>query len=131
VLEGYQDAAPLAEQLRKVAAAYSPPDWMVRDFQEAAKAIAASDYGRAVVLLKSVTQDGKDRGVQVKARQVLQDLEQQAAGRLTRAKQLHDRGQSVEAADALADLLKSYAGTQAATDGAMLLSSLGARPELR
>ena len=31
---------------------------MTREFQEASKAIAASDYSRAVTLLKSVTKDG-------------------------------------------------------------------------
>src|SRR5262249_21725261 len=59
-----------------------PPDWMVRDQQEAAKAIAGSDYTRAIVLLKGILEDGKDRPIQVKAKQMLQDIEQQAAGRL-------------------------------------------------
>ena len=93
---------------------------MTRDYQEAARAILASEYGRAIALLKSIMQDGKERTVQVKARQVLQDLEQQAAGRLARAKALHDRGQSTEAAEALTDLLRNYAGTQAAVDGGSL-----------
>ena len=131
VLEGYQEASVLAEQLRKVANGYKTPDWMTHDFQEAAKAIVASDYTRAVTLLKGVTQDGKDRSVQVKARQVLQDLEQQAAGRLARAKGLVDRGQSAEAAEAVTELLRSYSGTQAAADGAGLLTALAAGPELR
>ncbi len=131
VLEGYQEAGPLADQLQKVSAYYRTPDWMARDYQEAARAIVASEYGRAVTLLKGVTQDGKERPVQVKARQVLQDLEQQAAGRLVRAKALHDRGQSTEAAEALTDLLRNYGGTQAAADGGSLLTALAARPEMR
>jgi thioredoxin-like negative regulator of GroEL len=130
VLEGYQEAPQLAEQLRKVAAGYFTPEWMARNYQEAAKAVLASDYSRAVGLLKSITQDGKDRSVQVKARQVLQDLEQQAAGRLARAKSLQDRGQSSEAAEVVTELLRSYAGTQAAADGAALLTTLAASPEL-
>jgi len=131
VLEGYQEAPSLAERLQKVAAAYAPPEWMLRDYQEAAKAIVESDYTRAIALLKGITKDGKDRPQQVKARQVLHDLEQQATSRLTRAKILHDRGHSVEAADALAELLKTFAGTQAAADGATFLSSIASRPELR
>jgi thioredoxin-related protein len=131
VLEGYQEAPRLAEQLGKVVAGYCSPEWMLRDYQEAAKAVVASDYSRAIALLKSITQDGKDRSVQVKARQVLQDLELQAAGRLTRAKALQDRGQSAEAAEALTDLLRTFAGTQAATDGGTMLSALAMRPELR
>src|SRR5437867_3572082 len=97
VLEGYQEAPALAERLQKVAAAYAPPEWMVRDYQEAARAIVESDYTRAIALLKGITKDGKDRPQQVKAKQVLHDLEQQATSRLTRAKILHDRGHSVEA----------------------------------
>ncbi len=131
VLEGYQEAPQLAEQLRKVTLAYAAPEWMMRDYQEAAKAIVVADYSRAIALLKSITLDGKDRSVQVKARQVLQDLEQQAAGRLARAKSLHDRGQSAEAAGEVTELIRSYTGTQAAADGAALLSSLAARPEMR
>jgi thioredoxin-like negative regulator of GroEL len=131
VLEGYQEAGPLAEQLQRVSAYYAVPEWMVRDYQEAARAILASEYGRAIALLKNILQDGRDRSVQVKARQVLQDLEQQAAGRLARAKALHDRGQSTEAAEVLTDLLRNYTGTQAAVDGGGLLTTLAARPEMR
>jgi tetratricopeptide (TPR) repeat protein len=131
VFEGYQEAPQLTEQLQKVSAYYGTPDWMLRDYHEASRAIQVSEYGRAVTLLRSVTQDGRERSVQVKARQVLQDLEQQAACRLTRAKSLQDRGQSAEAAEALTDLLRNYSGTQAATDGGALLSSLANRPELR
>ncbi|HEY1379376.1 MAG TPA: DUF255 domain-containing protein [Gemmataceae bacterium] len=131
VLEGYQEAGPLAEQLQKVSEYYGTPDWMQRDYQEAARAIVGSEYGRAVGLLKNVTRDGKDRPVQVKARQILQDLEQQAAGRLARAKSLHDLGRSTEAAEALTDLLRNYGGTHAANDGGALLTTLAARPEMR
>jgi thioredoxin-like negative regulator of GroEL len=131
VLEGYQEPPRLAEQLQKVASGYASPEWMLRDYQEAAKAILASDYSRAIALLKSIVQDGRDRSVQVKARQVLQDLEQQAAGRLARAKSLQDRGQSADAAEALTDLLRSFAGTQAAADGGALLSTLATRPEMQ
>jgi thioredoxin-like negative regulator of GroEL len=130
VLEGYQEAPRMVDQLRKVAAAYTSPDWMVRDYQEAAKAILASDYNRAVALLKSITVDGKDRSVQVKARQVLQELEQQAAGRLVRAKSLHDRGQNTEAAEVVTELIRSYAGTQAAADGSALLTTLAIKPDM-
>jgi thioredoxin-like negative regulator of GroEL len=131
VLEGYQEAPQLTEQLQRVSSYYVTPEWMTRDFQEASKAILAMEYGRAVALLKAVVQDGRERTVQVKARQVLQDLEQQAAGRLARAKALQDRGQSAEAAEALTDLLRHYSGTQSATDGGAMLSTLAVRPEIR
>jgi thioredoxin-like negative regulator of GroEL len=131
VLEGYQEPAPLSDQLQKVSGYYAVPEWMVRDYQESARAILVSEYGRAIAILKNIVQDGKERTVQVKARLVLRDLEQQAAGRLARAKALTDRGQSTEAAEALTDLLKNYVGTQAAADGGTLLTTLASRPEMR
>lgn len=129
-LEGYQDARPLHDHLQR-ALAVQTPDWMARDFQEASKAIAAGDYAKAVSLLKSVLQDGKDRPVQTKAKAVLDEIEQQAAGRLFRVKQLEDKGQYAEAMDLLTELLSRYAGTQPAADGAKMLTTLAERPELK
>jgi thioredoxin-like negative regulator of GroEL len=129
--EGYQDAPRLHEHLQRALSSLSNPEWMSRDYQEAAKAIAVSDYSRAVALLKSITQDGKDRPVQVKAQQLLKDLEQQAAGQLARAKQLDDKGQATEAMNKLSELLRVYAGTQAAAEGGQLLTTLAAKPEIK
>jgi tetratricopeptide (TPR) repeat protein len=100
---------------------------MVRDYQEAGKAIAAADYARAVSLLKNLLEDGKDRPVQAKARQLLADLEQQAAGRLVRARQLLETGQRREADEALNEVATAFAGTPAARDAGRLLQSLAAR----
>jgi thioredoxin-like negative regulator of GroEL len=130
-LEGYLDAARLHSNLQRVLASLSNPEWMVRDYEEADRAVASSDYARAVALLKSITEDGKDRPVQLQARHLLNDLEQQAAGRLTRAKQLDDKGQSAEAIHMLSDLLRAFAGTQAAAAGSQLLTSLAAKPEMK
>lgn len=129
-LEGYQDARPLHDHLQR-ALAVQTPDWMARDFQEASKAIAGGDYAKAVSLLKSVLQDGKDRPVQTKAKAVLDEIEQQAAGRLVRVKQLEDKGQYAEAMDLLTELLSRYGGTQPAADGAKMLTTLAERPELK
>ena len=52
-------------------------------------------------------------------RQLLQDLEQQAAGRLARARQLVDKGQTTEAIDTVTELVRVFAGTRAAV-GPML-----------
>ena len=105
---------------------------MVRDYQEAAKAIAISDYARAIVLLKGIClEDGKNRPVQVKAKQLFNDLEQQAAGRLARARQLQDKGQATEAIEIATDLLRIYPGTQAAVDASKFLNVLAAKPDIR
>ncbi len=130
-LEGFMDAARFGEHLHRALASLQNPEWMMRDYQEAVRAVAGSDYARAVALLKSITEDGKDRPVQAKARQLLTNLEQQATGRLTRAKQLEDKGQTTGALDMLAELLRAYAGTQAAAEGGKMLTALTAKPEVQ
>jgi thioredoxin-like negative regulator of GroEL len=129
--EGYLEADRFMEQLQRVLAVVSNPEWMTRDYQEAVKAITGSDYARAIALLRSVTEDGKNRSVQVKSRQLLKDLEQQAAGRLARAKQLSDKGQTSEAIDTLTELLRVFSGTQAADDAGQMLTALGSRQEIK
>lgn len=122
ILQRHQTAPPVAPVA---------PDWMVRDFAEASKAVAGSDYARAMTLLKPIVEDGKDRAMQQKARQVMQDIEQQAAGRLARAKQLEDKNQYAEAVDGLTELLRVYPGTTAAQEAGQKLSTLAARPEMK
>ncbi len=129
-IEGFIEVNRLADQLNR-AAAQQTPDWMARDYQEATKAINQGDYARAIALLKNIVADGKDRSVQAKAAEVLQDIEMQAAGRLARAKQMDDKGQTLEAIDLLTELLRQYAGSQAATDGAQLLTRLADKPDVR
>jgi thioredoxin-related protein len=129
--EGYLDASRFLEKLQRCLATISNPEWMTRDYQDAVKAIGRSDYPRAIALLRSVTEDGKDRPVQLKARQALKDLEQQAAERLARARQFSDQGQTTEAVDTLTELVRVFGGTQAATEGGELLTSLGARKEIK
>jgi thioredoxin-like negative regulator of GroEL len=128
---GYQEPEPFQENLDRVLDLVANPEWMKRDYEAAGKAIGSSDYARALALLKNVVQDGKDRPVQVKARQLLADLEQQAAGRLARARQLADKGETTEAIDTVTELVRVFAGTQAATDGGQMLTTLAKKPEIK
>jgi thioredoxin-like negative regulator of GroEL len=128
---GYVEVPALAEHLKRTLARVSNPEWMQRDYQDAAKAVAASDYPRAVPLLKRILEDGKQRPLQVKAQQLLQGIEQQAADRLVRVKQLNDKGQTAEATEALTELLRVFAGTQATVEGSRLLTTLAAQPEIK
>lgn len=128
-IEGYLDADRFAEHLKRAANAAATADWMARDFNEAGKAVGAGDYPRAVSLLKGVIRDADERPVGVKAREVLEGVERQAAGRLVRARELETKGFTPEAMDTLADLMKTYAGTQAAADAATRLAGLAEQPE--
>jgi len=129
-LEGYREAPALTDQLQR-ALAVETPDWMARDFQESVKAIGNSDYAKAIPLLKAILEDGKDRPVQTKAKSVLDEIEQQAAGRLVRVTKLQDQGQYAEAMDLVTELLSRYPGTKAAADGTKQLTSLADRPEMK
>ena len=130
-LEGYVEAGRFHEQLQRALASLTSPEWMTRDYQEASKAIAISEYARAVLLLKSVLEDDRELPIQVKSRQLLNELEQQAAGCLAHAKQLEEKGQINEALDALSELLRAYAGTRAAVEAGQSLTVLSAKPEIK
>ncbi len=99
VLRGYMEAGPFLAYLQRTLANVSEPEWMARDYQDAAKAVQALNYGPAVYRLKKIIDDesAKDRPIQLKARQMLQDIESQAAARLTVARQFADKGQTAEA----------------------------------
>jgi thioredoxin-related protein/outer membrane protein assembly factor BamD (BamD/ComL family) len=128
---GYLDPEPFLELLKRNLARLTDPEPMVRDFQLASRAKAAGDYSRAVSLLKGIVQDGKTRPVQTRARQALQELEQQAAARLTYAQELLDRGQHGEAVDAFTELARAFNGTQAANEGERLLTVLAGQIDVK
>lgn len=130
-LQGYVTADQLRDSANRAVLAVTTPDWVARDLNEANKAVAAADYTRAVSLLKGITSEAKDSPARTKAVQVLAELEQAAADKLARAKTLEDRGETSAAMDALAGVLKSYAGTTAAADAAGRLTGLASRTEHR
>ena len=126
---GYLDVAQCQDLLLRVLATVGNPEWMTRDFQEATRARDEGRYARAVALLRTILEDGQDRPVQARSRQLLQELEQQAAQRLAFARQLDVRGQGHEATLAVLNLLQTFAGTRAAREGAEFLNVLAAKPE--
>ncbi|QJW93820.1 thioredoxin family protein [Frigoriglobus tundricola] len=128
-IEGYVEADRLAEQLKRTATAVATADWAARDFNEASKALGASDYPRAVTLLKGITRDAGEKPVGVKAKQILEEVEKLAAGNLAQAKLLEQRGRTQDAMDALAGTVKQFAGTRAASDAATQLAGLAEKPE--
>jgi thioredoxin-related protein len=129
-IEGFQDAVRFHDNLQRALAAINNPEWMVRDYQLAAKAVEVSDYARAVALLKSIGEDGKDRPIQLRAGQLLKTLESQAAARLADARQLQARGQTAQALDQLTAMVRTYAGTQAAGEAGQLLTRLAGEAEI-
>ncbi|OWK46983.1 thioredoxin family protein [Fimbriiglobus ruber] len=121
-LQGYVSADQLRDHAKRAILGVTTPDWVARDLQEANKAIAGSDYTRAVSLLKGITADAKDSPARTKAVAVLAEVERSAADRVARAKKLEDVGETTAAAAELAEVVKTYAGTQAAVAAATRLS---------
>jgi TolA-binding protein len=130
-IQGFKDAVRFHDDLQRVLTTLSNPEWMQRDYQIADKAIQAGDYPRAVALLKAIVEDGKNRPVQLNADALLKQVEQQAAGELAQAKQMLDKGKTNEASMMLAKLVKDYAGTQAAPEAAVMLTSMAKTPNMR
>ncbi len=122
--EGFLEPPALKEKLIKVLTAVAAPDWMVRDFADAGKAVTAANYARALSLLKGIVEDGKDRPIQGRARKMIEELEKQARERWGRAKELADKGKDREALEALNELARAYPGTQASHEGKRLHATL-------
>jgi outer membrane protein assembly factor BamD (BamD/ComL family) len=130
-VEGYRDATQFHEYLQRALASVTNPEWMVRDYKEAARAVQKGAFARATGLLKTVVEDGRGRPIQQKAEAMLKEVEQQAAARLAAARKLQDSGKAVEAAEAVAAVVRDFAGTQTARDAGDYLSTLGKVPEIR
>lgn len=122
VLEGYQDAAALAKHLAGVVEVVGGPVQMRQDYQQAAAAVAVHDYGRAIVLLKRVVNAGTTYPVHGWAKQMLEGIEQQAFEQLRQAALLRAKGQTSEAANGFAEVLRTYPGTEAARQAQQMLS---------
>ncbi|MFO0927622.1 MAG: DUF255 domain-containing protein [Gemmataceae bacterium] len=127
VKEGFVEAGELKEQLVKVLASVGTPDWMQRDFDAAGKAVAASDFGKAISLLRNVVEDGKTRPLQQRARAILAELDSQANKRAAKAKSLADAGKTAEAVTELEQVARLYAGSAAAQKASQTITELTAR----
>jgi tetratricopeptide (TPR) repeat protein len=129
-IEGYLEADRLNEHLKRTPVPVpAATDFTTRDYDQASRALAIGDYPRAVSLLKGILREAGDKAIGVKARQMLDDVEKLAAGRLARAKEQEQLGMTHDALDTLAEAVKTYAGTQAASDATTLMAGLAAKPE--
>jgi tetratricopeptide (TPR) repeat protein len=125
--QGFIEAAALHERLSKLLAGESNDGTPNRDLQEAIRAVTSADYPRAIALLQSVVESCKDQPVRDQAKQLLEDLEQKAAGRCAEARQLVENGKVTQAVETVTELVRVYPGTQAAREGGQLLVTLASR----
>jgi thioredoxin-like negative regulator of GroEL len=127
-MEGYQDAPRFHENLQRALARVANPEWMVRDYQAANKALSVPDYAKAVSLLKNIVEDGKARPIQKKARQLMDQVEDQATQLLVRARQFNVDGKTTDALATLTKLVREYPGTQGAHQAGHLLTQQAKTP---
>lgn len=130
-LEGYLDAARLRTQLTEVLASLVNPEWMVSAQQEATRCVLAGEYPRAVVLLKSVLEDDRQRPVQAQARKQLQEIEHKAQGELAALRSRAEREDAVAVVEDLEAFVQRYAGTQAAQAASTLQAALEQNPDVK
>ena len=128
---GYKDAGEFHENLQRVLASVSSPDWMQRDLQMATKWMESGNYARAISALRTIIDDGKGRPVQANAEKLMGELEQKAAERLGKARELRDKGQAADAVAVLTETLRVFPGLQAARDASVLMAKMSESPESR
>jgi thioredoxin-like negative regulator of GroEL len=128
--EGFIEAPVFREQVQRAVNTVSTPEWMTRDLEEATKAAAQKEYPRALTLLKSIVEDGKERQVQTKARQLIQEVEKQAAEQLTAAKQKAEKGDTAEAMKSAGEVTKQFAGADAARQAKEWVATLTSRTQV-
>jgi tetratricopeptide (TPR) repeat protein len=130
-IEGYVDSNRLEEHCKRALLAIATADGSARDFEQAAQAINNGDYARAVSLLRPIVREAGEQPVGHKARQLLEQIERQAASTQQRATQLLAQGETLEALDVLGTVLQRYAGTAAAEQAAEQLRRLTAQTQVQ
>jgi thioredoxin-like negative regulator of GroEL len=126
--EGYVEAPHLKELLTHTIGAIATPEWMKVDYKAACQNVQNAEYPKAIVLLRNILDDGKDRPVQAQARALLQDIEQQGNTLLRRARQDAEHGKKAAAIETATDVSRKFEGTLAGREASALLATLTARP---
>lgn len=130
-IEGFVDAARLRAHLTDALASLDNPEWMIQAQQEAVRLVKSGEYPKAVVLLKSVLEDDRQRPVQVLARRHLQEIENSARHELAQIRSQLDSQNLITSMDMLEAFAQRYAGTQAAQEASALHAELSHRPEVK
>jgi thioredoxin-like negative regulator of GroEL len=123
-LVGFQEADVLNEQLTRVVASLKPADTRKQDFEAAAKWEKAGDYPRAINALRSILDDEKARPLHKESQELMAKIEKNAAAQVARAKDLHGKGQTLEAMESLADVRRLFAGSKVSKEAGDLINAL-------
>ncbi|MFQ3651875.1 MAG: DUF255 domain-containing protein [Gemmataceae bacterium] len=125
--EGFLEADAFKKKLLDVLLVAGTPDWMQREYELAELAASKGDTARALNLYRHISEDGKSRPIQVKARNRLSELESLARTQEKKAREMAENGLTADALAELRKLDRAYPGTPAAEQGKELLLKLMSR----
>jgi tetratricopeptide (TPR) repeat protein len=107
---GYKEPPEFLEKLQRVLPTTTNTDWMLADYQQAQKWVAASEYALAIGALRKIMADGQSRPVQVNSQKLLADIEQKARVRMAKAQALKDQGKITDAIQSLTEIMRDFPG---------------------
>jgi len=123
-LVGFHDADLLHERLQRVLAVLNPNDILKGDLDSAVKWEASGEYARAIGAVRNILDDPKAVSLHKNAQELLQKLEKRGDEHLARARDLHAKGQSIEALESLTDVRRQFAGVKASKDAGEMIALL-------
>lgn len=124
-VQGYVAVDAFKEQLKRTTDLVSTDTKTTRDLADAAAAIKANEYAKALPLLQRLAIVTKGKAAEAKVNEALAEVEKVATARLTRAGGLAAAGKSDDATSALNEIVKGFPGTTAATKAEGQLVALG------
>ena len=121
---GYMDVPQFLEKLQRVLPAATNTDWMLADYQQAQKWVAASEYAMAIGALRKIVADGQSRPVQVNSKKLLAEIEKKAGERMTKAQAQKDEGKTTDAIQTLTEIMRDFPGLTLTKEASDLVSRL-------
>ena len=121
---GYMDVPQFLEKLQRVLPAATNTDWMLADYQQAQKWVAASEYAMAIGALRKIVADGQSRPVQVNSKKLLADIEKKASERMTKAQAQTDEGKTTDAIQTLTEIMRDFPGLTLTKEASDLVARL-------
>ena len=121
---GYMDVPQFLEKLQRVLPAATNTDWMLADYQQAQKWVAASEYAMAIGALRKIVADGQSRPVQVNSKKLLAEIEKKAGERMTKAQAQTDEGKTTDAIQTLTEIMRDFPGLTLTKEASDLVARL-------
>lgn len=124
-VQGHVGADAFKEQLKNTTDLVAADLKLGKDVNEAAAAMKAGEFGKAIPNLRRLTLVTKGKTQEAKVKALLAEAESIGADRLAKAAKLATEGRIDDAARALNELTRSFDGTETATKAEAQLVAMG------